>query len=447
MLMLAPQTVDHGGYSRPIIAVNPPYIDDDGDIYSDASSDREDLQTLEENPYAEVQLHTLLRPLTAASELPHHPTLRIPFESAALTKMAEEAEEMLRRERANLWKAKRVLQRFRGDADWAPCGMFDTEDGDRLLDGETATEDIGSIGLSAVTDRMTVDGEGPAPNGVAGIEAHDFEGAGDPTRAPEHDEEDKSHAVVTNGTAPVELSTEAEQLPNGHETSNGVPVADQPMENNGPSLAHLSTIIDRDTAAASDAGSGSAMTNTHAMTTRRRARSPSSEAAALDLPSSPSPSDSLSTPAIHPWFVAPSTSVSDRDLGLPILEAEEARRLLLLYVQKQEQIVRSLESLFQGLQKSDRLRRFVYKACKADGHVVPDGKGNFVTEMSDGEDWHDVADWGIVVEGGVGGLEKEGNGGGFRDDLMPGLEKGKDEVEDLEEEGRKVRGRRRVSRM
>jgi hypothetical protein len=358
--------------------------------------------------------------------------------------MTEEAEEMLRRERANLWKAKRVLQRFRGDADWAPCGMFDTEAGDRLFDGEAATEDAGSVGMSAITDRMTVDGEGPAANGVAGIEAHDFEA---PAKTVEIDEEDKSHTAVSNGIVPAEESTDTDQIANGHETSNGASLADQLVENAGPSLAHLSTIIDRDTAAASDAGSGSAMTNTHAMTTRRRARSPSSEAAALDLPSSPSPSDSLSTPAIHPWFIAPSNSVSDRDLGLPIHEAEEARRLLLLYVQKQEQIVRSLESVFQGLQKSERLRRFVYKACKADGHVVSDGKGNFVTEMSDGEDWHDVADWGIVVEGGVGGLEKEGNGGGFRDDLMPGLEKGKDEVEDLEEEGRKVRGRRRVSRM
>jgi hypothetical protein len=361
--------------------------------------------------------------------------------------MTEEAEEMLRRERANLWKAKRALQRFRGDSDWAPCGMFDADDGDRLLYGETAAEDTGSIGMSAMTDRMTVDGERPATNGVAGIESHDFEAATDPTGAVKQEGEDKSNGAMTNGDAPVEESTETDPIANGHEPSNGVPVADRPMENNGPSLAHLSTIIDRDTAAASDAGSGSAMTNTHAMTTRRRARSPSSEAAALNLPSSPSPSDSLSTPAIHPWFIAPVTSAPDRDLGLPIPEAEEARRLLLLYVQKQEQIVRSLESLFQGLQKSDRIRRFVFKACKADGHVVPDGKGNFVTEMSDGEDWHDVADWGIVVEGGVGGLEKEGNGGGLREDLMPGLEKGKDEVEDLEEEGRKVRGRRRVSRM
>jgi hypothetical protein len=439
------QMIDHAGYTRPIIAINPPYIDDDGDVYSDASSDREDLQPLEDNPFGDIQLHTILRPLTAASELPHHPTLRLPFESRALTQMTEEAEEMLRRERANLWKAKRVLQRFRGDADWAPCGMFDTEDGEGLLNGETAVEDMRSIGLSVVTDQMTVDGEGPAANGVSGIEAHDFEAAKNPVRAVPQEEGEHSHAPVANGTTSAEAQTDADHGANGAESSNGVAVTDQSTAGNGPSLAHL--LIDRDTAAASDAGSNSATTNTHAMTTRRRARSPSSEAAALDLPSSPSPSDSLSTPAVHPWFIAPTASVSDRDLGLPNLEAEEARRLLLLYVQKQEQIVRSLEGLFQGLQKSDRLRRFVYKACKADGHVVPDGKGNFVTEMSDGEDWHDVADWGIVVEGGVGGLEKEGGGGGVRDDLMPGLEKGKDEVEDLEEEGRKVRGRRRVSRM
>jgi hypothetical protein len=115
-------------------------------------------------------------------------------------------------------------------------------------------------------------------------------------------------------------------------------------------------------------------------------------------------------------------------LGLPALEAEDTRKLLLLYVQKQEQICRSLEELCSGLQKADRLRMWVYRSAKAEGHVVYDGKGNAVTEMSDGEDWYDVKDWGM--------------------DEWEVLEKGKDEVEDVEEERRGRAGRgRRVNRI
>ena len=130
--------------------------------------------------------------------------------------------------------------------------------------------------------------------------------------------------------------------------------------------------------------------------------------------------------------MAPSTALSDRDLGLPVNEADDTRKLLLLYVQKQEQVVRSLDALYMGLQKTDRLRQYVYRSCQAEAHLVPDGKGNMVTEMSDGEDWYDISDWGLQPW-----------------ELKDGqLEKGKDEVEDVEEEGRRRPGRgRRVNRI
>ncbi|KAI6913857.1 hypothetical protein KC348_g12375, partial [Hortaea werneckii] len=116
-------------------------------------------------------------------------------------------------------------------------------------------------------------------------------------------------------------------------------------------------------------------------------------------------------------------------LGLPATEAEETRRILLLYIQKQENILRQLEQLFSGLQRAERLRTEYWRACKAEGHMVPDGRGGVVTEMSDGEDWYDPVDWGLTARE----LNAEGQ-----------LEKGKDEVEDVaEEEGRRVGGRRR----
>ncbi|KAI4217886.1 MAG: hypothetical protein L6R40_008816 [Gallowayella cf. fulva] len=184
----------------------------------------------------------------------------------------------------------------------------------------------------------------------------------------------------------------------------------------------------------SNSGKGSTNTPTvpsHSMTTRARARSPQTPPSP-----SPTPSDSASIPTIHPWFLAPETSLPDRDLGLPVQEAEETRRLLLLYVQKQEHVVRQLQTLYNGLQRADRLRREVYRASKAEAHLKDDGKGNVVTEMSDGEDWYDVEDWGL----GKGELKVQKDG-------LLGLEKGKDEVEDAEEEGRRGGRRRRVNRM
>jgi hypothetical protein len=202
--------------------------------------------------------------------------------------------------------------------------------------------------------------------------------------------------------------------PPQHDSNNNTP-----LEN--PTLADLRQSPD-------PTGSDSASTAGHAMTTRARARSPQEGSA----PTSPSPSSSASIPPIHPWFTAPTTSIPASDLSLPANEAEETRKLLLLYCQKQEQTIRSLENLAFGLQKADRLRKFVYESAKASEHLVEDGKGNLVTEMSDGEDWYDPTEWGLK------GWEL-GEGGS--------LEKGKDEVEEPEEEGRKGIRRRRVTRV
>lgn len=333
---------------------------------------------------------------------------------------------MLRRERANLWKAKRVLQRFRGDADWVPCGVFDSEDGDALLDGEAPAEETMSVVPSVAAISAQLEIEGATSTNIA----NDISSGNGHDEAAEIVKAEETTDGILGGAqaaaAPVDQAPDPAQ-PSRSDTGPNGDRADQ-MDVT-PSLAHIAGVSEQDIAAASDAGSASNGTNTHAMTTRARARSPASNGDDEHGPSSPSPSDSISTPAVHPWFIAPQSSFPDRDLALPPPEAEEVRRFLLLYVQKQEQIVRSLEALYSGLQKAERLRTWVLRVCRAEAHVVPDGKGNMVTEMSDGEDWYDLGDWGMTPR-----------------DLKDGvLEKGKDEVEDVEEEGRKVRGRRRVN--
>lgn len=92
---------------------------------------------------------------------------------------------------------------------------------------------------------------------------------------------------------------------------------------------------------------------------------------------------------VHPFFLAPKSSRPDREFGLPQLEAEELRRLLQLYIQKQEEVCRGAQKVYDGLLKADRYRLLVMKWAKAEAHVGPNA------DMSDGEDWYDKEEWGL----------------------------------------------------
>ncbi|KAK4547272.1 hypothetical protein LTR36_000927 [Oleoguttula mirabilis] len=469
--------VRHAGYERQIIAKRPKLYDDDGDVVdpldipSDAEGDERAYgEAVREDPFGHVQLEHLLRPLTSAAELPQHPSLSVAYTSQALTQMAAEAAAMVRRETASLWKAKRLLRRFRGDGGWMACERFETGHDELLLHdgelggGQSAVPSVieTEAGASQVGLQSTVMGEengnGPTQtdgsgNGdvMEGIEARDYCGAAQDDTQTEglaaqlrgaHDDHGQGGADTanSNGNGNPQHHLEPALLAAGSLATN-------------PAITDLQPTREHEEDESSNSNSNapsnpSASAPSHAMTTRARARSPQPQPSSP----SPSPSDSASIPSIHPWFLTPPDRLADdRDLGLPANEAEETRRLLMLYVQKQENIVRQLSTLYTGLQKTDRIRREVYLACKAEGHMVPvvtaglaaDGKtvgggggegsvagaGAVQTEMSDGEDWYDVADWGLQSWE----LSAEG-----------GLEKGKDEVEDAaEEEGRRVGGRRR----
>ncbi|KAF7505729.1 hypothetical protein GJ744_000495 [Endocarpon pusillum] len=101
------------------------------------------------------------------------------------------------------------------------------------------------------------------------------------------------------------------------------------------------------------------------------------------------------------YLIPPSSKPSTNINGLPPEEALETRRLLTLYIQKQEETVRGYESILSKLLTAQRLRNEVLEMCKAEEHVG---------ELSDGEDWIDAERWG----------------------LQPGeLRKGRDEDEDV----------------
>ncbi|KAL8793491.1 MAG: hypothetical protein Q9195_003864 [Heterodermia aff. obscurata] len=145
----------------------------------------------------------------------------------------------------------------------------------------------------------------------------------------------------------------------------------------------------------------------HRMTTRAQAQALSDNSASSRTRSA-SPA-SFVPPVIHPLYQMPDSAHPDRDLGLPAHEAEETRRILVTYVQKQEEVVRGAAKLYEGLLRADRMRKTVFKWCKAEGHIG---------EMSDGEDWYDKEEWGL------------------EEDLKKGHD---DEEEDVTTQGKKTR--------
>ncbi|KAL9048687.1 MAG: hypothetical protein Q9162_007597 [Coniocarpon cinnabarinum] len=130
------------------------------------------------------------------------------------------------------------------------------------------------------------------------------------------------------------------------------------------------------------------------MATRAHTRANAPEANGQPTPPLSTSDDPASprvpTTQIHPFFLPPPQSLPNSTAGLyqPQL-ADDARRLLSMYVQKQQEVARQSNELLTGLRKALRLKNTVWDWCRNEGHVG---------EMSDGEDWIDVEKWGIDAD-------------------------------------------------
>jgi hypothetical protein len=156
------------------------------------------------------------------------------------------------------------------------------------------------------------------------------------------------------------------------------------------------------------------------MTTRAQANaSTSNENGATSSGSRyPSPDAATQLSTAHPMFLTSDNIRPDKDFGLPPNEAEDTRRLLWSYIQKQEETVRGFTYMLNSLLRVDHLKEDVFEWCKAEGHIG---------EMSDGEDWYDREKWGLA----------EG------EDLKKGADDDEVETAVIEERTTGKRGRRR----
>ena len=261
--------------------------------------------------------------------------------------------------------------------------------------------------------------------------------------APDHKDTEMTETPPAGQTATQEVQEELEvngdivapmeevkDLVETNDTKNSedtLPAEDQPKDSlnaveepNGAAEA----VVDETQDANSQHGSGeSSPAPPPRRITRALAAGTNGNSGAISPPQSPSPtlaSSNSSLLQVDPLFLLPpaihATNRMSVLYGLPADEALETRKLLTAYIQKQEECVRGLESIYAKLVSALKLRREVWDMCKAEGHIG---------EMSDGEDWIDAEAWGL----------KEGE-----------LRKGRFEEEDPQEEREAIGGGRKGKR-
>jgi len=435
---------EHAGYQRTIISQNPPLIDDEG-YEIDSDDNEENVQeavasAMESNPYASIHIERpsypvlgalarlceltlglaeLLGPLTSVIDLPSHPTLSRPYTSKALTELAKQSCSLMHKENKALAKVKPLLTKLVGDNTWVPCGAM-IEPNDHELFTDTArffqrVVDLSSPAPSAARSEKSthnhvpgsaraesvptilvtktrssgqslpgrkepgaaVDGHNahkePIPDESLG-NARDTNGQEDglapspPKPTPAQAQSGDDNSKVGDG----EDGSAAKQTDTGNGDSHDVDMADETWDENQDQDGGGAPppLQERDARAGPGGGPGGA-------------RGISSTPDALRL---------LEELFIHPLFLPPRAAHPDQNLGLPEAEAEDVRRLLQLYVQKQEEVCRGTKKLYEGLLKADRYRKTVWQWARAEAHCGPN------RDMSDGEDWYDKEEWGLTED-------------------------------------------------
>ncbi|KIH92579.1 hypothetical protein SPBR_02338 [Sporothrix brasiliensis 5110] len=356
------ETVEHGGYRREIISHNPALIDDEGyavdsDEDDDAVVQDAEAAAAEQNPYAGIQLEHLLAPLTAVTDLPNHPSLSRPFTNKALTELATQGSNWMHKESAALWKVKPLLIKLCGDHIWVDSGLLVTPDDADLFDDEHVARLAtarGSTGPPAglLEDRRSASRQGDTDDKDKAVGGAEPEPDPDSTMPDAGDEADTA-ADRRKANAPQGGAADGKQLAQSNGDRAVIPRGGG-ADDAGRALAGV------------DGGDEDA-----------------------DADADEEEEEEEEEGIIHPLFLAPRSARPEPNLGLPEAEAEDVRRLLQLWVQKQEEVSRGTKKLHEGLLRADRLRHTVLRWAKAEAHSGPN------RDMSDGEDWYDQEEWGL----------------------------------------------------
>ena len=387
--------------------------------------------------------------------------------------MTGAVETKLRQERTLLWRAKNLYREFLGDSSWMPCGAVETSE-DRWIFEPRVTnidsvspanqyEPNGVVTLSNPGDAQN-NGEQELLSGAASQSSQTATAQGEEDQGAQSAEKDVNMTDFQHNEADAKgdniaqtKEPKAEEVDTtvgdvsahpGDAGSSGSHVdgdstaKTQQLEQNQPTkpeengkskateehtaddgITHMDTDHQSDsqeeTEKDAEMQDDSPPAPPRRMTTRAQATTANSQEGGFSNRSVSPFSDPLnSLPAPHPLFLVPDSIRPDANYGLPPNEAEETRRLLWSYIQKQEETVRGFEHMLESLLRACRMKEDVLEWCKAEGHVG---------EMSDGEDWYDRETWGLAPG----------------EDLKKGADE--DEIETVDDSratGKRGRGRR-----
>lgn len=317
----------------------------------------------------------------------------------------------MHKENHSLWRIRHLWTALCGDGTWMPCGLMCGPNDMELYKDNRVTHHLQSLARASGVDASppgTLNGD--ARNEHVDSAADAAADAGDRERP----EEVQGGADVSmRDASPDDQNNDKSKEPDGGSSSEAFRErqgGDQPPEgggghdgDNGASGANdgqvKGRVEDRQDVATKDS---------EAMTDNQ----PAPGRVEMD---SLATAKGLDQTLIHPMFLTPADARPDQDFGLPEHEAEDIRRLLALYVQKQEEVCRGTSRLHQGLLRAERLRKDVLHWSKAEAHCGAN------RDMSDGEDWYEKEEWGLTED----------------------LKKGQDEEEeDTTTAGKKTRNRR-----
>ncbi|KAK2049786.1 hypothetical protein LZ31DRAFT_548962 [Colletotrichum somersetense] len=377
------EVIDYAGQQRTIISRNPPIVDDEG-YEIDSDDDEERIQeavsaATELDPYANIRIEQILAPLTASTDLPSHPTLSKPFTAKTLDEIAEQSCEVRRKENASLWRVRHLFTRLCGDYTWVPCGMMVGPDDADLYSSDYVERGYArkaKAPASSETENATsgpVNGDskpGRVSNGTNGESSGDQQSSdGDVTMADAgSDEKSAKVDTPTAGEASRPTNGQVSKMDTAQKAGADESIADKKQKQKAVDVE----MHEGNAAPPSQPGTDTLDHNgTHAPSIA---------------------SEEVDETFVHPFFRPPPNARPDRDLGLPEAEAEDIRRLLALYVQKQEEVCRGAMKLHEGLLKANRLRKTVLHWSKAEAHSGPN------RDMSDGEDWYDKEEWGLTED-------------------------------------------------
>ncbi|KAI1211331.1 RXT2-like protein [Annulohypoxylon truncatum] len=401
------EVVNHAGYQRAIISRNPVLIDDEG-YEIDSDDDQDYIQDVtdtaaEFNPYANVRLENILAPLTSVTDLPTHPTLSRPYTSKTLTDLAKQGCNIMQKENAALWKVKHLQTKLVGDHIWAPCElMLGPNDIEYYRNDYMDYNSQAPGSVKSDANALSPEDARARASKSAKTAAKDEVPTGVNEKAPTNGEQpENGDTTMVDAELPVDTNT---MTPESEARNRKVVSGDNGQDIVPGNKSSKTDLVENGQSAATDSINGvknlhiadhvnGSATNSVVASAKQgdaeKAVQASKGAEHGDSRAGSVMSEFTDEPPIHPLFLPPRSARPDRDLGIPEAEAEDMRRLLQSYVQKQEEVCRGAKRLYEGLLRADRMRKTVLQWAKYEAHVGAN------RDMSDGEDWYDKEEWGL----------------------------------------------------